>query len=207
MKKLLSALLLAVFSASAFANGFQMFYAANRYAGKAVAGGDDQRSEKVQAAGELEVAFSPNEGAEALVLKVIRSARKQLLVLSYSFSSSRIAEAVIDAHRRGVQVIVVADEKFNTSEDRSGKGRAALSAMATAGVEVRVISAYAIHHDKVMIADGETVQLGSFNYSKSAATQNSENVLVNWNNRALASAYQRHFDRNYRQARPYAPRY
>lgn len=56
-------------------------------------------------------------------------------------------------------------------------------------------------HDKVIIADRETVELGSFNYSDAAARKNSENVLVNWRNPALAKVYMQHFERNYRQAR------
>ena len=44
-----------------------------------------------------------------------------------------------------------------------------------------------------------TVETGSFNYSASAANRNSENVLVNWNNPALAKVYLEHFQRNYRQ--------
>lgn len=211
MKRLLSALLALGFTAVASANGFYSLekeaMSASRYARKAYASYESQRSEKTPGTGELEVAFSPNEGAEALVIKVVQSARKQLLILSYSFASSRITEAVLEAHRRGVRVSLVADEKFNLVEDRSGKGRAALSALANAGVDVRVISVYPIHHDKVMIADGETVELGSFNYSVSAATKNSENVLVNWNNQALAAIYQRHFERNYQQSHPYTPRY
>ena len=45
---------------------------------------------------------------------------------------------------------------------------------------MRVINVYPIHHDKVVIVDAETVELGSFNYSDAAAHRNSENVLVNW---------------------------
>ncbi|UUZ62579.1 hypothetical protein LP417_21770 [Polaromonas sp. P1-6] len=40
----------------------------------------------VAAAGSIEVAFSPNEGSEALGVKVINSAQLEIRVLSYSFS-------------------------------------------------------------------------------------------------------------------------
>jgi len=48
--------------------------------------------------------------------------------------------------------------------------------------------AYAIHHDKVIIADRQTVEQGSFNYSDAAAHRNSENVLVNWGNPKLRTS-------------------
>jgi phosphatidylserine/phosphatidylglycerophosphate/cardiolipin synthase-like enzyme len=111
------------------------------------------------------------------------------------------------AKKRGVDVRLVADEKNNISEDRSGKARAALSALVNAGIDVRTISVYPIHHDKVIVADRETVELGSFNYSDAAARRNSENVLVNWRNPKLAAVYLGHFERNFRQARAFQTQY
>lgn len=174
---------------------------------QAVEAYQSHRSYEIPAAGTIEVAFSPNEGSEALVIKVIDSARSELRVLSYSFTSAPVTHALIRARHRGVEVKLVADQKSNVSEDRSGKARAALSALVNAGADVRTIGVYSIHHDKVIIADRETVELGSFNYSDAAARKNSENVLVNWRNPALAGAYLQHFERNYRQASPYAERY
>lgn len=174
---------------------------------RAVESIQERRTYEIPAAGVVEVAFSPNEGSEALVIKVIDSARTELRILSYSFTSARITEALIRARKRGVDVRLVADEKNNTDEDRSGKARAALSALRNAGADVRVISAYPIHHDKVIVADRETVELGSFNYSESAARRNSENVLVTWRNAKLAEVYLQHFERNYRQSAPYSGRY
>lgn len=161
---------------------------------------DNVASVQLPAAGTLEVAFSPNEGSQALVVKVIDSAKSELLVLAYSFTSAAVTKALLNARRRGVDVRLVADRKNNLSEDRSGKARAALAALAVAGVDVRTVSIYPIHHDKVVIADRSTVELGSFNYSDAAAHRNSENVLVNWHNPALAQAFLKHFARNYRSA-------
>jgi len=165
------------------------------------------QSISVPATGELEVAFSPNEGSEALVIKVINAAHREIHMLAYSFTSAPVAQALVQARHRGVGVHLVADEKSNVSEDHSGKARAALSALANAGADVRTIRAYPIHHDKVVIVDRETVELGSFNYSAAAAHANSENVLVHWHNPKLASVYLAHFQRNYAQAMPYQVRY
>ena len=167
----------------------------------------EHHSYQVPAAGTVEVAFSPDEGSENLVLKVIDSAHHDIRMLSYSFTSAPVARALLAAKKRGVDIRIVADQKNNTSEDRSGKARAALSLLAEAGADVRVIGVYAIHHDKVLVVDGETVELGSFNYSDAAAHRNSENVLVNWKNPQLAKVYLEHFARNYRQATPYQQQY
>ena len=160
----------------------------------------------LSATGSLEVAFSPNEGSEELVTKVITSARNEIRVLAYSFTSPAVVSALLNAKQKGVDIKVVADSKNNTTQDASGKARAALSALVNAGIDVRTIDAYSIHH-KVIITDRETVELGSFNYSSGAALRNSENVLVNWRNPQLAAAYLKHFQRNYAQATPYRARY
>ncbi len=173
---------------------------------------------QVPAAGRLEVAFSPDEGADELEVKLIRSAAHKggaIRMLAYAFTSATETRALLEARAAGAEIQLVADEKENTSEDRSGKARAALSALANAGVDVRLIRVYAIHHDKVTIVGnvvnrqvvGDSVGEGSFNFTEAAAHRNSENLLVNWNNPQLAAVYLAHFERNYAQSEPFAPRY
>ena len=144
-----------------------------------------QAGTEIPASGHVEIAFSPNEGSEDLVIKAIDSSHTEIRVLAYSFTRAPIVQALLRAKKRGSQITLVVDY---------------------AGCEVRTISAYPIHHDKTMIIDQETVETGSFNYSQAAAHRNSENVIVHWNNPKLAHAYLEHFERNYRQSRPYAPR-
>ena len=173
----------------------------------AVASNFDSPSIQMPAAGSIEVAFSPSEGSEQLVIKVVDSAKSELRILAYSFTSVPLVNALLRAKKRGVDIRLVADEKNNVQDDRSGKARAALSALVNAGIAVRTINAYPIHHDKVIVADRETVELGSYNYSEAAAKRNSENVLVNWRNPKLAEVYIAHFERNFRQASAYQLQY
>ena len=161
----------------------------------------------VPAEGKVEIAFSPNEGAQQLVVKVIDSAKSEIRMLTYSFTSKPVAQALLRAKKRGVDVKVVVDHKNNLDDDRTGKSRAVLDAMVNAGIDIRSLSAYAIHHDKVVVADRKTVQTGSMNYSSSGESRNSENVIVLWDASQAAQAYLKHFDRNYRQASVYVQRY
>lgn len=154
-----------------------------------------------------EVGFSPNDGAEELVLKVIGSAKQTIRVAAYSFTSYPIVKALVDARRRGVQIAVVVDYKNNIQDDRSGKARAALNALVNAGIAVKTISIYPIHHDKYMIVDDIHVETGSYNYSKSAAVANSENVLVLWNAPNLAKSYEQHWQSRYNDGVDYTSAY
>lgn len=137
----------------------------------------------------IEAAFSPDGQAEALVLRVISSARQSIRLAGYSFTSPAVVKALIEAQRRHVDVRVILD-------DRGNRGKASISAMnllVGAGLEVRVTSKYAIHHDKFIVADSQAVQTGSFNYTQAAARTNSENVLVVWSDRTLAARYLMHW--------------
>ena len=143
----------------------------------------------------IEVAFSPEAGAEVLVLKVINSARQTIHLAGYSFTSPVVVRNLIDAKRRGVDVKVLLDDKGN----RGQASVAAMNLIVGAGIPLRVVSAYAIHHDKYIVVDGKHTETGSFNFSQAAAKSNSENVVVVWDNRAVAERYLSQWDSRWRQ--------
>lgn len=147
----------------------------------------------------IESAFSPEGGAEKLILKVIDNATKRLQVAAYSFTSANVVRALISAKRRGVEVEVLVDEKANKGK----ANHAALNLLVNAGIPTRTISRYAIHHDKYIIADGTNVQTGSYNYSAAAAKSNSENVIVIWHQQGIASSYQKHWESRWNDGTPY----
>lgn len=156
----------------------------------------------------IDVAFSPEGGAEQLVLSAINAARSSIRLAAYSFTSAPVVQALIAAKRdRHVDVAVVIDYKSNFEEDRSGKGKAALNLLVNAGIPTRLISVYPIHHDKFIIVDGLHVETGSFNYSAAAAHSNSENVVVLWNRPDVAAAYLAHWTSRWNQGKPYTSSY
>ncbi|WP_042674222.1 phospholipase D family protein, partial [Xanthomonas citri] len=152
----------------------------------------------------VEVAFSPDGRAEALVLKVIRSAKTSIRLAGYTFTSPAVVRALTDAKKRGVDVAVVVDYKNNLVESRSNTSRQALNLLVHAGIPTRTVSVYPIHHDKYIVADGLHVETGSFNYTMAAARRNSENVLVVWNNAAVAGQYIAHLPTRLQTARDLA---
>lgn len=131
----------------------------------------------------FDVGFSPNQGGLPLVLQGINSAKKSIHVAAYSFTSKPIAEALLNASKRGVDVKVIADQKSN-----SGK-YSATTFLANNGVPVRLDGNYPIFHHKFMVIDGISLETGSFNYSAAAASKNAENVLIIWNSPNLAYKY------------------
>lgn len=143
----------------------------------------------------IETGFSPEGSAQKLVLKTISSARRNIHLMGYSFTSPQIAKALVTAHKRGVEVKVVLDEKGN----RQRTNWAAMDLLVSAGIPVRTINRYDIMHDKVIIVDGTTVETGSFNYSHAAAHHNSENVLVLHDVPDIARQYLAHWQSRWDQ--------
>lgn len=137
----------------------------------------------------VQVGFSPEGSALQLVLKTIESAQHEIRLMGYSFTSPEVVSALVRAKRRGVDVRMVLDEKGN----RSKASQAAMNVVVNAGIPLRTNSRYAIMHDKVIIIDNHTVEAGSFNFSRSAARSNSENVLVIRDYPSLADTYLQHW--------------
>ncbi|MBI3440910.1 MAG: phospholipase D family protein [Proteobacteria bacterium] len=118
----------------------------------------------------FEDAFSPRQGATELVVKTINEAKKSVHVAAYSFTSKPIAEALITAHDKGVDVEVVLDKS-----QRNGR---MVQYIKDHGIPTRINDHYAIMHDKFIVIDEKTLELGSFNYTAAAEKRNAENVLV-----------------------------
>ena len=129
------------------------------------------------------MAFSPNGGGAGLIIRTIGEAKKTIKVQAYSFTNADIAKALLDAHKRGVNVRVVLDKSQETEKYTSA------TFLANAGVPVRIDDDFAIAHSKIMILDEETVITGSFNFTKAAEERNAENVLVIRGNKELAKLY------------------
>ncbi|MBY0243994.1 MAG: phospholipase D family protein [Sphingobacteriaceae bacterium] len=140
-------------------------------------------STPINSGASFDIGFSPDQGSLPLVLKGINSAHKSIHVAAYSFTSKPIAEALLAASKRGVDVKVVADEKSN-----SGK-YSATTYLANNKVPVKLDGNYPIFHHKFMVIDGVNLETGSFNYSAAAATKNAENVLILWNVPTIAATY------------------
>lgn len=120
----------------------------------------------------ITVDFSPRGGCTAAVVKALDGAKETVLVQAYSFSSTPIAQALVDAHRRGVAVQVILDKSQLTEKYSS------IGILAAAGIHVLIDEKHKIAHNKVMVIDSRTVITGSFNFTKSAEEQNAENLLV-----------------------------
>jgi len=120
----------------------------------------------------VEVYFSPKGGCTEAVVRELDSAKATVLVQAYSFTSAPIAKALVNAHKRGVDVMVVLDDS------QRGEKYTSADFVANAGIPTMIDAKHAIAHNKVIVIDGATVITGSFNFTKAAEEHNAENLLV-----------------------------
>ncbi|TCJ12262.1 phospholipase D family protein [Parasulfuritortus cantonensis] len=155
-------------------------------------------------AGRVQVAFTPGDDAGALVVAAIEGARRQILVQAYSFTHKAIAAALVAAHRRGVEVRVLADREQDAQIATSLVGR-----LAGSGIPVWLDGQHAAAHNKVMVIDAGTpdaaVVTGSFNFTQAAQYRNAENLLILRGDPLLAEAYAANWRRHRAHSLPLRP--
>jgi len=118
----------------------------------------------------LDVCFSWSWRCDEMAVRLIDSARSRVLIASYSFKNKWMAEALIRAHRRGVEVKVVLD---------ASQARARWSQywnLWPSGIDVRTLWDFRpLRYGFVMI-DDDVVVAGSYGFSR--AEEGYESVVV-----------------------------
>jgi phosphatidylserine/phosphatidylglycerophosphate/cardiolipin synthase-like enzyme len=142
--------------------------------------------------------FTPDgDSCEKLLIETIHATRRSLHVQAYSFTSAPIAQAVKQARDRGVDVRVIVDESQVSEKYTSA------TYLKNAGVPVVIDTKPAIAHNKVMIFDGRAVFTGSYNFTKSAETRNTENGLLIRDDAVLVKAYLDNWNARFTVSTPY----
>src|SRR6185295_15170575 len=132
--------------------------------------------------------FSPGEGCMKRIRGMLDGCQRTADLCVYTITDDRIAEAILKAHRRGIKVRIITDD-----EKARDVGSDVVS-LARAGIPVRVDdSPYFMHHKFALYDDG-VLLTGSYNWTRGAADNNEENLILS-NDRRLLTAFRGEFDR------------
>jgi len=118
------------------------------------------------------VYFSPRRGAAEQVIGFIKRCDTFIDAAVYSITHDDIAQALIEAHQRGVRVRVLMDKS------QAGMKWADDEKMEAVGIPVRRDNQSGSLHHKFVIGDASAVATGSFNWTKNADQRNAENFVV-----------------------------
>lgn len=142
--------------------------------------------------------FSDGGRVADRVIAAINRTQKTLHVAIYDLTHADIAAALADAHRRGVEVLIVADE------GQSREPHSEISFLRSQGIPVRLSNGYrgnrSIMHNKFAVFDARLAETGSFNWTTSAENYNFENALFIADPTVVAR-YEEEFQRIWSQAR------
>jgi len=109
-------------------------------------------------------------GIEQYLIQKIDSARDSIDVAVFEFDIESVAQALIRAKDRGVNVRIVYDNEHTDSDPQMGE-------MIAAGISAVPDERSAFMHNKFFVFDDTCVWTGSFNISMNAAYRNNENAL------------------------------
>ena len=137
--------------------------------------------------------FSPGSACQDALRQRIASALNRIDVCVFTITDDKLSTALLDAHRRGVKVRIITDDE---KADDFGSDALALS---RAGVPVKVDQSEHHMHHKFIIFDDEVLGTGSYNFTRSTARHNQENLIIS-NNGRLLSAFHRTFERLWQES-------
>jgi phosphatidylserine/phosphatidylglycerophosphate/cardiolipin synthase-like enzyme len=137
----------------------------------------------------------PNNYANSIEQKLIdkiNAAQSSIHIASFEFNLTPVAEALIAAHQRGVDVRWVTDDEHGLEADADPDG-GQFAMLTGAGIEVRDDGRTALMHNKFWIFDRQTVWTGSTNITINGIFKQNNNVIV-LHSPEIAAIYEREFE-------------
>ena len=143
----------------------------------------------------IAVSFSRTEDTSSLIRSWIDRANESIRVMVMLITQDELADSLIDAHRRGVDVDVIIDDDwlYKTGSD--------YKRLLEAGVDIRGDNRPGLMHHKVVVIDGCIVITGSYNWSRSAEESNDENIII-LRSSLIAEEYLEEFNRIWAETTP-----
>ncbi|MGM0641531.1 MAG: phospholipase D-like domain-containing protein [Thermotogota bacterium] len=137
--------------------------------------------------GKINTYFTPDENYQKIILNYIDNAEKEIKVMIFTFTDSKIAQALADAYKRGVEVKVI------TETFQSGSRWSVYGDYQNEFPFILDKNNKTFHH-KLILIDDKHILTGSYNFTKSALEYNDENAVIINGNERLYRAYEEEFD-------------
>jgi phosphatidylserine/phosphatidylglycerophosphate/cardiolipin synthase-like enzyme len=142
----------------------------------------------------VEVLFSPDDDVQDRVLSIMRKSKESIYFMAFSFTDDDLGEAIRAGAKRGIDVAGVMDAdqiKFNIGTE--------FDYFKQDGLKVFLDGFSGQMHHKAIIVDEEILIAGSYNFTRSAATRNDENVVIIYDE-DIAGFYLQEFQRIFKGA-------
>jgi len=142
-----------------------------------------------------QVFFSPQDNAiEKGIIPLISKAQTSIDLSLFHFSDPNIAQEVLKAKARGVEVRLIIDATGAANKAT----QANVELLRAAGVPVKIENWGGKQHMKGGVIDDKHAVIGSMNWTASGVQKNDENCLVIQNHPGLGEAMATQFDKSYK---------
>lgn len=132
--------------------------------------------------------FFPNPSNEQRVVNMFRTCKKTLDIAIFTFTRDSIAQAILEAHQRGLKIRCIGDD--GNSKVKGSDVRV----LASVGIPCKTDNNLRNHmHNKMAILDNSVVITGSFNWTNQAINKNQDNILF-IEDKNIANQYTEYFN-------------
>ncbi|MCP4898416.1 MAG: DUF1669 domain-containing protein [bacterium] len=135
--------------------------------------------------------FSPHSDCAGRIMQLVERSQKSIEVCVFTITDDRITHALLESHARGTDIRIITDDM------KAGDLGSDINDLAEAGIPLATDNSSAHMHNKFAIFDGTTVITGSYNWTRTAARANQENLIVT-DDRELVRRFSAEFDRLWR---------
>lgn len=132
--------------------------------------------------------FSPGPDCRARIIELLHRSRNQVDICVFTVTDNQVCDAIQALHRRGIPLRIITDN--HKSSDYGSD----IDRLAGMGIPVKVDDTDFHMHHKFAIFDREHLLTGSYNWTRSAANANNENLVVLTEPKTVGS-FQKEFDR------------
>ena len=144
-----------------------------------------------------EAHFSPGEAPRRRILEALAQLRQSVDICVFTITDNTLSDAILQTHESGKRVRIIADN--DKALDRGSD----IARLAEAGLNVRIDRTKHHMHHKFALFDEDLLLSGSYNWTRSAAKFNQENVLLT-DDRLLVQRFSETFSRLWQGCEPWA---
>lgn len=116
--------------------------------------------------------FSPGDACRNIINSQINAAIQNLRICVFTISDDVITHSIVTAHKRGVRVQIITDNDKLSDEGSD------INYLRNMGVPIKTDATPNHMHHKFMVVDERALLTGSYNWTRSAALYNHENILL-----------------------------
>ncbi|MDN5200133.1 phospholipase D-like domain-containing protein [Fulvivirgaceae bacterium BMA10] len=143
-----------------------------------------------------EAYFSPGDDCLNAILDQMNQAIGTVRICVFTISDNRLSEAIVNCHKRNINIKIITDndKTFDKGSD--------IHWLYEKGIDIRIDNTDNHMHHKFAVIDKKILLTGSYNWTRSAAKYNQENLLVT-NDAKAVKQYQTEFDKLWTRLVPY----